>query len=181
MDKILPGHNDGHSSHSWNHQNARKLQCLLRDPRMCIMFPQGIFASVLWQRLSQASLARREQCLFPVASKRPGELLPAPILSKVFSSPAPGQNRGWGDQRHYFVSCQLFNLHAKYQSQPQKTGSISRHFFLFMFLRPQNNSLQCSIIKSLPLHIQLLSSRQEQSNKWSLEGYNLASRCFQRR
>lgn len=57
--KILYGHDHDHGPHSWNHQNARKLQCLLRDPRICAMFSPKAFllplADTLWglSRLSQ--------------------------------------------------------------------------------------------------------------------------------
>lgn len=43
MDEKLHGHKQSHRSHSWNCQNARKLQYLLRDSRVYTMFSPRAF------------------------------------------------------------------------------------------------------------------------------------------
>lgn len=108
-----------------NHQNARK-RCLLRDPRMCIMFSLGHFCFRALAKAEVRATGLKRTVPLSLWHPKGSELLPAPILSKVFF-PALGRTEG-GDLQTLFRILPALQFH-EVLSQPQKTGSISRHFF----------------------------------------------------
>lgn len=114
MDEKLHGHKQSHSPHSWNCQNTRKLQYLLRDSRVYTMFSlEHSCFRTLWQSLRSELSASREECLFPLASKMLQMITSTCLMDSHLLG--PGRYTAEGEQGYYLVSCQVFNLHGVMQ------------------------------------------------------------------
>lgn len=156
----------GHSPHSCNCQNARKLQCLLRDPRICTIFSPKAF--LLPHALAKSEV--RAVCLkrgVPLSSSvQNAQNYYQHLPYRQPYSWALAEQGGRGEQGCYWCLARS-SISMEQWSQSQKTGSISRHFLLFfMFLRSQNNSQQSSIIKSLPpnIHLPIFMERKKRTS-----------------
>lgn len=143
--KKLHGHNRGHSPHSWSHQGARKLQCLLRDPRIRTTFPlrHSCFSSLWKSEVRAICLEREGGPLSSGTQNAQNYCQPCPVLTAPFLGLGRTERVGSRD----VISGPARSLEQ--WSQPQKTGSISRHFLLPFSRSWDLRMIHCNVSLSL--------------------------------
>lgn len=157
----------GSCSISWETQNKHN-----------VSLGHGCFRT-LWQSLRSEPAVSREECLFPLASKMLRIVASTcPLHSPL---PGPGQSGGRGSRDVIWGPARSATSWSSAASHRGPAPSLGTSSFLYKFLQPQNNSLQCSIIKSLPPHIHIPTFMEKKGNKWSLGCCNQTSRCFQKK
>lgn len=174
----LYGHGHGHGPHSWNHQDARKLQRLLRDPRICAMFSPKAFllprADTVW------GLRRLSQERVPLPSSIRNAQNCCQRLPYWQSSSQDWAERRWGRAGMLSGVLPGFQTHGAVEPATDRLHLSALPASFFTFLRSQKTN--CNVL-SLSLCHSIFTSLLygKKGNKRSLGYWNQASRCFQRK